>query len=549
MDITRVKKEEELQQLAGLARERREVYQEECKKNRELPKVDNIEVGKLDDSMTDVTSYMGSPTKMEKQKIALEPGKLQDSIKLEFENSLKSNEDDEDEALLHLSGASGSSNGANFSLRPGVMRGLSFEDDPAEERGSSGGGGADYSMRPGMFRGASFGDDPDPVKPQAVRDKEEKETKEKVVGLLDKEAELQGETVEPAQATTLKPFSSVRSRYLHAVNKLRPERIETGTITTEKEKGTAKKFRKKRLKEEANKKERYENLAGAWDQYEEAAQDKPEEPTEEEKQIEEEVEKVEEEVAEEWIDFAEKVVKEKQEDSDSEDEEDEDLAFWIAEAKRLKEEAEARKRQKENAEARKKAKEEKKRKKKKQALSEEDEKWREEARKLREAAVAKEGEVAVRKMEEDAKKREELRKLREAAIAKERELSNCRKEDEARKKEELSKLREAAIAKEQELEARKKEQELREAAVAKEQELKLQKEQEEEARRKAAEESKKTNGYGSGSESDEASVFSDRDDASQKERKSKSYFSDSDSDVSDLSNDPASKFPKKKNGH
>ena len=349
--------EKETLRQAGI-RERLRLYQEQCKKQKDVTslKKEKLEVNKLKDEYKDVNKYAGSPMNRGKKKVTASVGKLDDSLIFEFQASSTSlNKDSENEDSKSKMNGSG----ANYSLRPGMTRGnsfddddnvLQFEDDSPSPKQGRGGGGANYSMRPGLFRGQSFDDEEETItKPQSVKDREEAIAKATLAYALDQE-----EGVESNESSVLQPFTSIRARYLKAVKPLRPESIDISKVN-------AKEFKEHRIKE-ADKKDRYMALSKSWDEYQSSAQDKPSPKTQADEEIEEEIEETIDQIDNEWVEFVDKVVQKAQDDSEGEDDED-DLAMWIAEAKRLKAWQKAKRKAK---------------------AKQEEEYWIEEARKLKE---------------------------------------------------------------------------------------------------------------------------------------------------------------------
>ena len=151
----------------------------------------------------------------------------------------------------------------------------------------------------------------EPEKSKEEKDKEEKQAKTELAGLLDlTNPNLAPETpVEVGgEQVLIMPFTSVRLRYLSAVQQLKPELVPVTAKGAEK---------KQHIKKEVIKKDTYTKIKRAWDKYEDAAQDKPNpgDKSEEEKKDEEKVEKMEDEIDSAWVNFAENVVQRIEEDS------------------------------------------------------------------------------------------------------------------------------------------------------------------------------------------------------------------------------------------
>jgi uncharacterized protein len=230
-----------------------------------------------------------------------------------------------------------------------------------------------YSARPGFFRGGSFEDSDEengkePVEEktpeQLAKDAKEEAAKKTFTILLEKEkvqaasaAQLAAASSSSLQETVvLQSFSSLQKRYLSAVAELRPEvddNANTASINKQKIKAE--------LRKEANRKERFSTLKSSYYAYAEAraAQDKRE--AVEDICVEEEIEKLEDEVVEEWVDYAVKAVEkveilvaakesgevtETSEDGEDDDDDFAEMEKWREEAKKLKEEAKERKQRK-----------------------------------------------------------------------------------------------------------------------------------------------------------------------------------------------------------
>jgi len=342
-------------------RDRMKIYAEECQKKKDIERRERLQVGSLQDSMTDISKFESpSKSKQSKQVDLLSIRKIESPGIFNFEPEPDDYPPNGKAQANNNSFRSGKKPGASLdddsddsegppmcmSMRPGLVRGRSFEDRP---RASS--PPRINNMRPGMMRGTSFGpgdDDGQPEKPQQVKDLEEKSAKRDLASLLAEDNRQQFDLGN--EAVYLKPFSSMRNGYMNAVIKLRPEEKPFHVQT------------KEQRKEEAEKVKKYTKLQDAWYTYDDTAQDKPDSDnlTPEEEKVEDEVRKVENDVANEWIDYAEEVVKavQDEEEDDDDSEGDDEWDFWISEAKRLKEEA-ARKTAEERAAAKKKKKREK----------------------------------------------------------------------------------------------------------------------------------------------------------------------------------------------
>lgn len=203
------------------------------------------------------------------------------------------------------------------------------------------------------------------MKLRAATEKD-KETKAALGEILD-QCDYEDPSERARGPTKLLPFTAVRKRYLAAIAKYRPSSIED-ELRGIKDKKVYWQKRKEILKREDEKKKQYEMLKYTWDEYLLAALDKPEEPTKEDIEINEEIDKIENEVDNAWQEVADSTVEKAKADG-LKAEEDDDLAYWAAEARRLKEEADARRRAREL-----------------RRKQEEDAFWKSEGKKLRDAA-------------------------------------------------------------------------------------------------------------------------------------------------------------------
>ena len=261
---------------AGLLKERMAQWQQACTTKKEFKKYEELEVSKLEESMTDVNKFQ-SPVRKAKPKIAVALPPVVGEKKQVFE--------------LEMS---------ESSLNNSSTQVIQEYKKPA----------------------------PPVKKSQEVKDAEEKEAKEELAKLLDSPGGTNKKTL-------IIPFSAVRSRYMSAVKSLAP--VEVGAALQDLKKGTREYQRKKKetIKKEVEKKEKYGVLKNAWDKYEDTAQDKPPAPTEEEKEVQEQVDNAEDDVDKKWEAFAEDALKFYQEADDDSDDDDDDLDFWVNEAKRL----------------------------------------------------------------------------------------------------------------------------------------------------------------------------------------------------------------------
>jgi len=300
----------------------------------------SLEVGTLAEEDKDINAFLKTPMRAtEKVKITNElmglKGNMSSSKGLNFCGLDDSESSAQDEVSLSPVKVRGSPMGRAGMRKPDLK-------STYLKGGSQNGGGPGFRS-PAAATGR---------KTQAAKDMEEREAKNQLAILLDKENPGSG------GSSRVLGFGSVRKRYMEAVQKMQPTRINTNAPKDE---------QKKAIKAEAEKKKKYGSLKSAWDKYEDAAQDKPKDlSSEEEKKAQESIEKAEDEADNKWVRFAE-IAAEVCGDDDVHDGDD-DLDFWVKEAKRLKEEAAARRARK------------KKRKKKA-----EDDFWTEEAKKLRDA--------------------------------------------------------------------------------------------------------------------------------------------------------------------
>ena len=171
---------------------------------------------------------------------------------------------------------------------------------------------------------------------KAAKQAVEKTAKTDLAALLDKDGEASVKDM---------GFQGVRGRYMQALEECKPKTLVFSHLT---EDLAAQKKREAR-REQALKKDRYVRIRGAWDVYEDAAQDRPAAASEEQQVQAEEIQQKENEINTEWVGYAKKVVEEIAADEggdDDDEDDDEDLAYWIAEAKRMKAEAEARRKAK-----------------------------------------------------------------------------------------------------------------------------------------------------------------------------------------------------------
>ncbi|GKY94990.1 hypothetical protein MPSEU_000463600 [Mayamaea pseudoterrestris] len=131
----------------------------------------------------------------------------------------------------------------------------------------------------------------------------------------------------------LPEFSTARTRYLSAVQKLVPAPLPD-------QKGDEK---KKAIEREKVKKQAYGSLKMAWDQFEVVAKDRPREPTEAELRIKAEMAQLEDRIDKEWVQYAEKVVKRAVADGDTDEAE---IGQWKNEVVNMQKESEVRRKQK-----------------------------------------------------------------------------------------------------------------------------------------------------------------------------------------------------------
>ena len=375
-------------------RDRLKLYAEECQKKKDIENREKFDTQKLDASMTDITRF-DSPTRNRNKKSLLgesigkieSPGVFQFSPEVDPLDTIKKNREKKAQMKTIKPGMALDANDdvspakSKRSMRPDMMRGRSFDEKDPPRRSSP---PRINNMRPGMKRGSSFDDDGDAAeKPQNVKDAEEKKAKVTLANLLDQDSKATGKGKDTFQ---LKSFSALRNGYISSIDDLRPE-AKPFSVQTKKER-----------KKEADKVNTYNTLKGAWEAYEDTAQDKPDPGnlTPEEEVAEEKVIEVETAVNEDWQEYAEEATKVIQDndgdDSDSDDEDEWD--FWILEAKRLKAEAE---RKKVEEEAKKKAKAEAKAKSRKE---------KEAQRKRLEAEDGDIVEIAKRLKDEARKKKE-----------------------------------------------------------------------------------------------------------------------------------------------
>jgi regulation of enolase protein 1 (concanavalin A-like superfamily) len=151
-------------------------------------------------------------------------------------------------------------------------------------------------------------------------------------------------------------YAACRVRYLRAVGKLRPvDYFGTASLNDSFNMGDAavpsddvRARRREIRKTEHEKKGRYDELKETWHDYDDAAQDKPMEPTPEELDLENDLDEIENEIHEEWEDFTEDVLQAVEEEKElGVEEEDDDIELWRKESEKLKKDAEYRKKRKE----------------------------------------------------------------------------------------------------------------------------------------------------------------------------------------------------------
>jgi uncharacterized protein len=228
--------------------------------------------------------------------------------------------------------------------------------------------GLTVQRRASVSRSSNSSSPPSPE--QKIKDEEEMTAKSCLARLLDKPGVV---------SVVATKFKEIRTRYLQAIEACRPTTIDVSNALGLE----AAKKRRAARREQAQKKDKMGRIQRAWDNYEEKAQDRPPTMDVEEMLDEERVANVEAEVNNAWISYAKQVAVEA-----AEEEDDDDLAYWIAEAKRLRAEAEARRL------ARLRALEER-------VQSEEDDYWIEEALKLRAKHKGDKGKVPITATDND----------------------------------------------------------------------------------------------------------------------------------------------------
>jgi uncharacterized protein len=346
-------------------RQRLEKYQNECRKKKEPIKKEQLQVGPLDDSMTDVAKYMHSPAKIHRPKFVVEPGTASGTSAKMMMLDLESESSETTDTMP------GSSRSV-ASLKKGTR---------ASSTGSRFGKGSTSSKAKDSAE-------------QKERDAAEAAAKVQLGELLQQTEVSGGAAAGTDKSTTAAtttetdvaqtPFTAFRLRYMEAVSKLKPEPVDVQVIKkTTADLQAAKRALKLKRHEEYVRKQTFSRLVQTWDVYEQAAQDKPKIRSEDDKQAEQKMARLEDEVTEQWAGYADKVVQAHQTivqqqqqmpdyQEEEEDDDDDDLAYWIAEAKRLRALAETRKKARAAAEKRK-------------AVEEEEEYWIQEGLKLREA--------------------------------------------------------------------------------------------------------------------------------------------------------------------
>ena len=458
---------QEIITLAGV-RERMAAYEEECKRKQEVK------------SKTKITLFQ------------VEDGKLHDSFS--HSNSGDYQSDDHSNIREHTStGTFDFDASGDEQERP---EGDSHDNDNTNddddksvgadeldlEPGPHGSSSAfDYSSRPDLFRGDSFGSSGDEAEQQQQRsnkepeektpeqiqkDQKEEEVKKTFTMLLEKEFDQKTSASSPV---ILQSFSSLQKRYLSAVTALRPQTFSTDASSTSKQNIKAE------LREEAIRKDRFNSLKSSYNAYAEAAQDKRENV--EDIQVEEEIEKVEDEVVEEWVDYAEKAV-EKVEilvesaaadgaETSEEDAADDmaEMERWREEAKKLKQEAAERKQRKAEQDAyRAKRKEKAKERAAKRAEYLKQKKERAEKKAETEAAAAADEEETQEQDQASTAEDKQLQEEQEAADQKALE-DRIMAQQEAEEAEKRQAQQAAVAAHEAEIEAKMKEQKEAEPAA------------------------------------------------------------------------------------
>jgi hypothetical protein len=263
------------QQVIGV-RDRMKLYEEDCQRKKEIERREKFEVQKLDASTANVTrfdsptrkpGYVNTPANIGK---VHSPGVFQFSLEddplgisktiqekkahmkslnpgLMCDMPFDSDSDDDDDVSVSK---------PKQTIRPGTMRGCSFdEDDPPSQSSPL----HVTEIRSRTMRGSSYdGGINAPDKPPKVKNAEETKAKVALVELLYQDSKQgKGATVH------LKSFSSLRNKYIISVNKMRPQSRSFSVQT------------KDDYKKDAEKAKKYDNLKKAWTTYKVTAQDKP----------------------------------------------------------------------------------------------------------------------------------------------------------------------------------------------------------------------------------------------------------------------------------
>jgi uncharacterized protein len=354
-----MQQEEEVVTLPGI-RERMALFKKAGKKI--VDEISNTKqqeqrrVGKLDPKKADVKSFVSTtgsdPNALKKPKFNVQSG-MRSTSDLQLDDMEISESDLAEAGNMvkgrYKKGSNGSSSALSFT--PAAPNTAAGRYCSSKERGGV--------ALPRFGRTYSLGGEP-MEKPQKVKDKEEATAMETINALLQKEL---------GDDKIALSFPSIRVRYLTAMGALRPDYYDSSdSIRNLMDAGAVRKRLAEKRKIEAARKRRYDKVKGAWEDYEEAAQDKPTELTEQDAEIERDLDEIEADIAQEWQEFTEDVIRvfEEQAEADtdaalSDDDqvggggggdrgrggEDSDVERWRQEAKRLKADAAARRKRRE----------------------------------------------------------------------------------------------------------------------------------------------------------------------------------------------------------
>jgi hypothetical protein len=345
------------------------LYQEECRKQKEIKKYEEIEVNKLNESLKDIGRFQSPIKRSAKPKAELTPTKGKKPAALAvFQLELSPSVREEHDSSNNLSKSPYPRSGHSSFRNAAAATPKGAAKSPASKHPARPPAAAQTSQQ-------TKDEEETAARAELSKALENLETSQSSLGGMKRSGEAKAESSSPSTFS----FTSVRSRYLSAVRKLAPVDIkgQLSAMATAKDKQTYKEQRRAAIRAEQSKKAQYGTLKSAWDQYEKTAQDKPRDPGDENEQnARDQLDKIEEAIDRQWIGFTEdvvEVVQKYRDDGDNDDDAGEDsVLYWVKEGKRLKSESVARRRQKLE-----------------QRIVEEEQFWIEEAIKLRDQAKLK----------------------------------------------------------------------------------------------------------------------------------------------------------------